>query len=64
MRTDRTHEVSAALSDADGTKVGVLEAEFTTGSIPDRFVPDNSESDPSRSSPRKERSCARGICWT
>jgi hypothetical protein len=51
MRSDRTYTISAALSDVDGTDLDVLAAEFTTGSIPDRFVPYVFESDLSRSSP-------------
>ncbi len=51
MRSDRTYEISAQLSDADGVELGALDAPFTTGSIPDRFVPFDFESDPSRTSP-------------
>ena len=50
MRSDRTYEISAALSTADGTDFDVLDAEFTTGSVPDRFVPYEFESDLSRAS--------------
>ncbi len=51
MRSDRTYAITASLSDADGADLGALDAEFTTGSIPDRFVPFDFESDPSRTAP-------------
>lgn len=50
MRSERTYSISATLSDTDGAEIGVLDAEFTTGSIPERFLPFEFESDPERAS--------------
>lgn len=51
LRSERTYAISAALTDVAGEDLGVLESEFTSGAIPERFVPIEIETDPSRTSP-------------